>query len=234
MAQARIRSIDDAVEKLYDLNVGVVGTAEGDRHERPHKPVLLLAALDLIADGQARADHIQWSRALRSRFAEYFNLVRSRDDRVTPENPFRYLQSDGIWKSIESMEGRAVPLQREPRVGECDTGRISAALADGLEDCVLTPSNRMRLREALVARYFPEARARVELLALTRKRSFLDVGRGSHGIETGLGILGSGRLDSRAIVPFPLLRRGGNGNDRRGSVRESKAAGVAHDARLCV
>ena len=40
----RTHSVDDVVERLYDLDVGVVGTAEGRRHERPHKPVLLLAA----------------------------------------------------------------------------------------------------------------------------------------------------------------------------------------------
>jgi putative restriction endonuclease len=164
MSQARVRSIDEAVERLYDLNVGFVGIAGGGRHERPHKPVLLLAVLDLIADGQAHADRIEWSRSLRHRFAEYFDVVRSRDDQATPQNPFRYLQSDGIWKPVEIVEGRSLRLQREPLVGECDTGRISAALADGLEDYVLTPANRTRLREALVARYFPHARARVEPL----------------------------------------------------------------------
>jgi putative restriction endonuclease len=164
MVSGRIHSIDEAVEKLYDLNVGVIGTAAGDRHERPHKPVLLLAALDLIADGQARPGAILWSGALRRRFNEYFAQVRSHDDQATPQNPFRFLRSDAIWAPIEIVDGHAVPLQREPRVNECDTGRISAALAGGLEDWVLTPSNRTLLRQALVARYFPEARARLEPL----------------------------------------------------------------------
>lgn len=91
MAPGRIRSIDEAIERLYELKVGVIGTAAGDRHERPHKPALLLAVLDLIADGQAHPGAIPWSRALRRRFDEYFAQVRSHDDQATPQNPFRLL-----------------------------------------------------------------------------------------------------------------------------------------------
>ena len=36
-------SFEQAVEAFYRLNVGVVGTG-ADRHERPHKPVLLALA----------------------------------------------------------------------------------------------------------------------------------------------------------------------------------------------
>ena len=42
-----MRSINDAIEWIYGLHVGVVGQGP-DRHEKPHKPVLLLAVLDLI------------------------------------------------------------------------------------------------------------------------------------------------------------------------------------------
>src|SRR5262245_14435134 len=106
MASPQICSVDDAVERLYDLHVGVVGTGEERRHKRPHKPVLLLAALDLISDGQATPDAIPWSNALRRRFAEYFTVVQAQDDRNTPENPFRRLQTDEIWKPVEILDGR--------------------------------------------------------------------------------------------------------------------------------
>ena len=39
-----MRSIDDAIEWIYGLHVGVTGTGTA-RHEKPHKPVLLLAVL---------------------------------------------------------------------------------------------------------------------------------------------------------------------------------------------
>jgi hypothetical protein len=71
----QIENIDEAVERLYDLNVGVIGTGSA-RHERPHKPLLILAALDLIASGKATATHIGWSNNLRERFTSYFEKVR--------------------------------------------------------------------------------------------------------------------------------------------------------------
>ena len=38
--------LETAIDRLYSLNVGVTGTG-GGRHERPHKPLLVLAAFDL-------------------------------------------------------------------------------------------------------------------------------------------------------------------------------------------
>lgn len=158
-----IVSLDDAVEKLYELHVGVIGTT-GERHERPHKPVLLLAVLDLIASGQASPEHIAWSQALRSRFADYFSVVQALNDQNTPENPFRRLQTDGVWSAVELTDGRTFPLNREPLVGECDTDKVWASLTNGLERFVLMPGDRMRLRLALIERFFPYARPDLEQL----------------------------------------------------------------------
>ena len=44
-----------AIETLYRLNTGVIGTGAG-RHERPHKPVMLLAVFDALASGAARPE----------------------------------------------------------------------------------------------------------------------------------------------------------------------------------
>ena len=41
-------TFEQAVEALYHLNVGTIGKG-AERHERPHKPLLLLAVLDLIS-----------------------------------------------------------------------------------------------------------------------------------------------------------------------------------------
>lgn len=61
-----------------------------ERHERPHKPLLLLAMLDLIAEGRSTPDRIEWSTVLRDRFALYFARVKRMEDQCTPENPFFY------------------------------------------------------------------------------------------------------------------------------------------------
>jgi len=109
MPSPPIAILDDAVEKLQQLHVGVIGTAE-ERHERPHKLVLLLGALDLIASGQAKLDRM-WSHARRSPFAEYFSVVQSLNDQNTTENPFRRFQTDEVWFAIEMLDGRTCTTQ---------------------------------------------------------------------------------------------------------------------------
>jgi predicted restriction endonuclease len=91
--------LDQAIERLYDLHPGVTPVGEGSPHERPHKPLLLLAALDLIDEGLATPDRIPWCQALRDRFSARFLLVRKHNDQNTPENPFFRLQTQGFWEA---------------------------------------------------------------------------------------------------------------------------------------
>lgn len=153
-----ISTLDEAVEALYDLSVGIIGHG-AERHERPHKPLLLLAVLDLIANGQATPARIPWSRELRARFAAYFPIVRSHDDQCTPQNPFVYLRQDGFWQPLRLEQQGVVPLHSTPTAGDAALGAVFAKLCGGLENFVLSPGTRLRLRLALVARYFPRSRA---------------------------------------------------------------------------
>lgn len=78
-------------EELFNLHVGRVGSG-AERRERPHKPLLLVTILDLIATGKARPDRVPWSPELRARFQEYFAIVRAQDDACSPELPFFFLR----------------------------------------------------------------------------------------------------------------------------------------------
>jgi predicted restriction endonuclease len=79
-------------DKFSRLNVGRVGD-----HERPHKPVMLLAMLDLFGSGAIKENKITYSPELLELFGEYFEVVRTTDDKPTPINPFFYLRGDGFW-----------------------------------------------------------------------------------------------------------------------------------------
>jgi putative restriction endonuclease len=160
---APIATIESAVERMYDLNVGAIGTGS-QRHERPHKPTMLLAVMDLIAKGSATADKIQWSEELRSTFREYFEKIRGASDSDTPENPFLYLRSDGFWNPIAISNHAPVPLDHPPTVTEAREGKVYASLCGGMESFVRDAAERSRLREAIVSRYFPMARNAVESL----------------------------------------------------------------------
>ena len=90
-----IANLDQAVEALYNLHVNVIGNGPG-RHERPHKPCLLLAVLDLVASGKAVPERIPWNQSLRDRFSAYFSIVGTLQDKCAPELPFRHLKSEGV------------------------------------------------------------------------------------------------------------------------------------------
>ncbi len=160
-ATNNVPSLDQAIERLYDLRVDTTTRDDqGQPHEKPHKPLLLLAAFDLLDAGLAAPDRIPWDENLRDRFSARFAVVRKLNDSNDPGLPFRYLASDGFWCPLEP-DGKT-PIRRELRVG-ADTDRVFARFTDGFDVLIAIPENRRRMREALVRRYFPQHAA--ELLA---------------------------------------------------------------------
>jgi putative restriction endonuclease len=146
-------TLDSAIERLYDLNVGITPAEEGERHERPHKPLLLLAAFDLMDEGLATPDHIPWCQEIRERFTARFLQVKKHNDQNNPDLPFRYLASDGFWQAFESNGTSSI--NREIRVA--DIGRVFARFSDGFEVLLALAANRQLMRNALIARYFPNS-----------------------------------------------------------------------------
>lgn len=142
-----------AIERLYDLHVGVTPLEEGAPHERPHKPLLLLAVFDLIDEGLATPDRIPWCQELRDHFTARFETVRKHNDQNTPENPFLCLQGDDFWSAWKEEGTEQHPLTSNPLVR--DIGYAFARLTDGFDILVALPGNRKIMRGALVARYFP-------------------------------------------------------------------------------
>ena len=159
-------TLTQAIDALYRLNVGVVGTAN-ERHKRPHKPVLLLAVLDTIATSVATPERIPWNDWIRRRFAQYFEIVQAVDDKCTPENPFHYLRSDGFWVATKLTSVGEQPLEAPPSVADSDALRVMARFVPEWLPLVAVPSSRAALREAIVVRYFPAFSSKLSLLAET-------------------------------------------------------------------
>lgn len=150
MASAQ-SSLDELVDKLYRLRVGVDGTGEA-RHERPHKPLMLLAALDMLDRQHAAPDRISWDAALRDRFKELFEVVKSANDKCSPALPFYHLSGDELW-APRSAGG--APLEREPRHGD---QAVYATIAPAYRHAFADAETRAQLRETLITRYFAQHR----------------------------------------------------------------------------
>ncbi len=148
-------NLSEAISRLYDLRPGTTPGEEDSPHERPHKPLLLLAAFDLIDEGLATPERIPWCQELRDRFSSRFVLVRRHNDQDTPENPFFYVQSQGFWQAWTEGGPTQLPLQTTPLVGQMN--QVFARFTEGFELLAALPECRQLMREALVARYFPWA-----------------------------------------------------------------------------
>lgn len=148
------RTWEHWLTRLYNLRRDKSGL-----HERPHKPILLLAILNLLDRGTLTRNEIPLSPDLVKTFKRYFESVRQADDQPTIETPFYHLCGDGFWQLVSKPGER--PLY-EP--GNASRGPTLTALReihgrfdDSLWTALLTNAHsRHQLRDALIARYFPE------------------------------------------------------------------------------
>lgn len=144
--------LENYEDLFYDLHTGIVGD-----HERPHKPILLLSLMDFVGSGAIPQNLIPFSPELRVRFGEYFEIVRSQDDRDTPWNPYFYLRSEPFWSHLATAGNEAVvaALDSPPSVGKISDLIAGAQLDAELWKLLQDDKSRARLRDVLISRYFP-------------------------------------------------------------------------------
>ena len=147
-------TIEEALVLLYDLK-----RDKKDSYERPHKPVLLLAILDLIESGSFSNNRIHYSEELIARFKYYFELVRQGNDQPTIQNPFHFLSGDGFW-TLVPKSGRPLFYQEgnsgRPSVKAFRQNLDHAQFRPDLWALLAVPTQRREIRQALVFRYFPD------------------------------------------------------------------------------
>jgi len=158
------------LERLYNLRRDKRGS-----HERPHKPVLLLSIIDLMDRGTITTNQVPLSKELVAAFKRYFGLVRKHDDQPTIQNPFFHLCGDKFWQLVPAPgEG---PVYREgatsgaPSMAELRRRVAHGRFDNGFWRLLSEPIARHQLREALIARYFPEERVKLAAIAATSERA---------------------------------------------------------------
>jgi putative restriction endonuclease len=154
------------LERLYNLRRDKSGS-----HERPHKPTLLLSIIDLLDRGVIVRNEVPLSEELVASFKRYFAVVRKENDQPTIQNPFFHLCGDKFWKLVPAAGDS--PMYREgatsgaPSVAELRRRTAGGQFSAGLWTLLSNPTARHQLREALIARYFPEEHDQLAAIAAT-------------------------------------------------------------------
>ncbi len=168
-------SWDNWMERLYHLRRDRTGS-----YERPHKPVLLLSIMDLLDRGILRENAVRLSDDLIDTFKRYFEVVRRNNDRPTIQNPYFHLCGDNFWTLVPRPGHEPIYRQGSgsgaPGIGQLRKAVLCGRFDSGLWELLAFDPSRHQLREALIARYFPEDREHLaRILATGSKASGADV-----------------------------------------------------------
>ncbi len=130
-------------------------------YRAPHKPLLLLSVMDLIAEGVAPSNFIEITPDLGELFTLYWAKVMPPDQRGILALPFFFLKSDGFWHLIpQPGKEAALAATRHIRsVNHLKELVVGARLDEELYQLLCNDKSRDQLRAVLIETYFaPELR----------------------------------------------------------------------------
>jgi putative restriction endonuclease len=134
--------IEDAPSLLSRLTRLKVSNNSPD--PAPHKPLLLLAVMDLFQSGLLTSNPIPRSAELTFQFMTYSRVVAHRRNALDVRMPFHHLGGDGVWEPLDGSLQRS-PDKKLTRFARC-SGGVFAAFSD--------QTFRDQARRILIARWF--------------------------------------------------------------------------------
>lgn len=130
---------------------------EQTQFRAPHKSLLLLAVMDLFAEGTITTNFIELNSELGELFTIYWSKVTPIDRRYgNIAMPYWHLQNDGFWYLIP-RPGYETFLQTVPRIhasSKLHETTLGAKLDDALFDLLCVAGSRDLLRTTLIETYF--------------------------------------------------------------------------------
>lgn len=126
------------------------------RHRAPHKPLLLLAVMDLFAQGSITINLVELTPELGELFTLYWARVMPADRLGNLALPFFHLKSDEFWHLVpvpgkESVLAATRQIRSINHLGDTVLG---ARLDDDLYTSLCTEVSRDMLRAVLIETYF--------------------------------------------------------------------------------
>lgn len=129
--------------------LGILGNLNAAKSQRlglaPHKPLMLLALMDLIEVGEFADGWVPYDIRLVQYFRDYWPIVvERRQNQPEIRMPFHALGSDGVWDRFTEEMTRSRTKQT---TAHCH-------LDVGLHACMQTASFRLAARKVLITTYF--------------------------------------------------------------------------------
>ncbi len=123
----------------------------------PHKPILLLAVIELIAQGKIQENRIDLSARLNRTFLKYWSYLGSADHNPDISQPFYYLKSGKFWHLVANRGQEWVITEKLKlkTLGEVRRVVNYAYLDEDLFDFLREPKFCDSLLDSLALRWFP-------------------------------------------------------------------------------
>ena len=103
------------------------------RHRAPYKPFLLLAVMDLIAQGLIQTNCIEFKADLIDVFDLYWRAIMGHEKASNPVLPFFHMHAEGFWHLV-AVPGKEEALRSIPQIRSIGPLRrlvLGATLDDG-------------------------------------------------------------------------------------------------------
>lgn len=144
-------------------------------YRAPYKPFLLLAVMDLIAQGIIQTNFIEFSADLIDIFDLYWDRVMGQEKASNPVLPFFHLHRDRFWHLVP-VPGKEQVLADMPQIRSIGPLRqlvLGVTLDGALFEMLLDKGSRDDLRRVLIETYFaPEVRPKLVELGQISAQSF--------------------------------------------------------------
>lgn len=149
----------DFLEALTRLNVN----RRGGRFS-PHKPVMMLAVLDLALAGRLSDNRIRLDPPLLERYWAYWGVVADEGDKPNPYLPLFHLRSEPFWY-LHASSGNQRILDEQGSIGGMAQARSLieyASLQDSVWQTLRDPDYVETAAATVITHWFPERREALE------------------------------------------------------------------------
>ena len=127
---------------------------EATFHRAPHKPILLLSVMDLIAQGRIKENFIEPSLDLVETFNSYYSSFMPPGSITSMAYPFSRLKTDGFWERL-SKPGYDPEIEYNIKsMNRLREMYLGARMDDELFAYLCNPETREQLRAVLIDTYF--------------------------------------------------------------------------------